>query len=33
MVDRYFSKVNEEDWEDLQLPVKSNLPAYAIAKL
>ncbi|KAL0410858.1 UNVERIFIED_CONTAM: 3-hydroxyisobutyryl-CoA hydrolase 1 [Sesamum latifolium] len=33
MVDRYFSKVNDCDWEDLKLPVRSNLPAYAIAKL
>ncbi|KAL7126002.1 hypothetical protein ABFS83_14G155300 [Erythranthe nasuta] len=33
MVDRYFSKVNEDDWEELQLPVGSNLPPYAVAKL
>ncbi|KAI3449002.1 hypothetical protein Pfo_005667 [Paulownia fortunei] len=33
MVDRYFSKVNDDDWEDLKLPVRSDLPAYAIAKL
>ncbi|KAI5647599.1 hypothetical protein M9H77_33604 [Catharanthus roseus] len=33
MVDRYFSKVDDEDWEDLQLLPRSNLPAYAIAKL
>ncbi|KAL0346494.1 UNVERIFIED_CONTAM: 3-hydroxyisobutyryl-CoA hydrolase 1 [Sesamum calycinum] len=33
MVDLYFSKVNDRDWEDLKLPVRSNLPAYAIAKL
>ncbi|KAK6143060.1 hypothetical protein DH2020_023408 [Rehmannia glutinosa] len=34
MVDRYFSKIDDEDdWEDLKLPVRSNLPAYAIAKL
>ncbi|KAK4397127.1 3-hydroxyisobutyryl-CoA hydrolase 1 [Sesamum angolense] len=33
MVDRYFSKVNDREWEDLKLPVRSNLPAYAIAKL
>ncbi|KAK8487740.1 hypothetical protein V6N11_069470 [Hibiscus sabdariffa] len=34
-VDRYFSKVNNEDWEDLKLPVRSkfNLPQYVIAKL
>ncbi|KAL7083449.1 hypothetical protein ACP275_14G163100 [Erythranthe tilingii] len=33
MVDRYFSKMNEDDWEELQLPVGSNLPPYAVAKL
>ncbi|OVA01284.1 Crotonase superfamily [Macleaya cordata] len=33
MVDQYFSKVDDEDWEDLVLPVRSKLPAYAIAKL
>ncbi|KAG8363506.1 hypothetical protein BUALT_Bualt19G0029400 [Buddleja alternifolia] len=33
MVDCYFSKINEDEWEDLKLPVRSNLPAYAIAKL
>ncbi|XP_057800298.1 3-hydroxyisobutyryl-CoA hydrolase 1-like [Salvia miltiorrhiza] len=33
MVDRYFSKVDDGDWEDLKLPINSNLPAYAIAKL
>ncbi|XP_042017921.1 3-hydroxyisobutyryl-CoA hydrolase 1-like [Salvia splendens] len=33
MVDRYFSKVDDADWEDLKLPVNSRLPAYAIAKL
>ncbi|XVF41356.1 hypothetical protein PTKIN_Ptkin01aG0273700 [Pterospermum kingtungense] len=34
-VDRYFSKVNDEEWEDLKLPSRSNfnLPPYAIAKL
>ncbi|XP_010315275.1 3-hydroxyisobutyryl-CoA hydrolase 1-like [Solanum lycopersicum] len=32
-VDRYFSKVDDEDWEDLKLPPRSNLPQYAIAKL
>ncbi|KAH7862535.1 hypothetical protein Vadar_006230 [Vaccinium darrowii] len=31
MVDRYFSKL--DDWEDLKLPTRSNLPAHAIAKL
>ncbi|KAM7461036.1 hypothetical protein LguiA_029157 [Lonicera macranthoides] len=33
MVDCYFSKVDDEEWEDLKLPPRSNLPAYAIAKL
>ncbi|KAG8363507.1 hypothetical protein BUALT_Bualt19G0029500 [Buddleja alternifolia] len=33
MVDQYFSKINEDDCEDLELPVRSKLPAYAIAKL
>ncbi|XP_022765589.1 3-hydroxyisobutyryl-CoA hydrolase 1-like isoform X2 [Durio zibethinus] len=34
-VDCYFSKVNNEDWEDLKLPTRSkfNLPPFAIAKL
>ncbi|KAL3739094.1 hypothetical protein ACJRO7_020486 [Eucalyptus globulus] len=33
MVDKYFSKVDDEDWEDLKLPPRSNLPASTIAKL
>ncbi|KAG5538832.1 hypothetical protein RHGRI_019400 [Rhododendron griersonianum] len=33
MVNRYFSKVDEEDVADLKLPTRSNLPAHAIAKL
>lgn len=33
MVDRYFSKVDDDDWEDLELPPRSNLPQHAIAKL
>ncbi|GLT89300.1 hypothetical protein SLE2022_072880 [Rubroshorea leprosula] len=33
MVDRYFSKVNDKEWEDLKLPARSNLPASAISKL
>ncbi|KAK3195303.1 hypothetical protein Dsin_026613 [Dipteronia sinensis] len=33
MVDQYFSKVSDEEWEDLKLPARSNLPAFAIAKL
>ncbi|CAN4112282.1 unnamed protein product [Withania somnifera] len=32
-VDRYFSKIDDEEWEDLNLPPRSNLPPYAIAKL
>ncbi|XWS56841.1 hypothetical protein CRYUN_Cryun09bG0120100 [Craigia yunnanensis] len=34
-VDCYFSKVNNEEWEDLKLPTRAkfNLPPYAIAKL
>ncbi|KAK8655011.1 hypothetical protein V6N13_107603 [Hibiscus sabdariffa] len=34
-VDSYFSKVKNEDWEDLKLPArpKFNLPPYVIAKL
>lgn len=33
MVDGYFSKVDDDEWEDLKLPARSNLPVYAIAKL
>ncbi|KAI8020847.1 3-hydroxyisobutyryl-CoA hydrolase 1 [Camellia lanceoleosa] len=33
MVDHYFSKVDDEDLEDLKLPTRSNLPVHAIAKL
>ncbi|GAB2270667.1 3-hydroxyisobutyryl-CoA hydrolase 1 [Dionaea muscipula] len=33
MVDRYFSRVDDEGWEDLELPARSDLPAFAIAKL
>ncbi|XP_015167397.1 3-hydroxyisobutyryl-CoA hydrolase 1-like [Solanum tuberosum] len=32
-VDGYFSKIEDEDWEDLKLPPRSNLLPYAIAKL
>ncbi|XP_015063826.1 3-hydroxyisobutyryl-CoA hydrolase 1-like [Solanum pennellii] len=32
-VDRYFCKIDDEDWEDLKLPPRSNLPRYAIGKL
>ncbi|KMT17368.1 hypothetical protein BVRB_2g038240 [Beta vulgaris subsp. vulgaris] len=33
MVDHYFSRVNGEEWTDLKLPARSNLPASAMAKL
>ncbi|KAH7864283.1 hypothetical protein Vadar_027772 [Vaccinium darrowii] len=33
MVDQYFSKLDDEDWEDLKLPTRSNLPLHVIAKL
>uniref|UniRef100_A0A2N9EVV0 3-hydroxyisobutyryl-CoA hydrolase n=1 Tax=Fagus sylvatica TaxID=28930 RepID=A0A2N9EVV0_FAGSY len=33
MVATYFSMMDNEDWEDLKLPARSNLPVYAIAKL
>ncbi|KAL7258450.1 hypothetical protein ACSBR1_004557 [Camellia fascicularis] len=33
MVDHYFSKVDDEDCEDLKLPTRSNWPVHAIAKL
>ena len=33
MVDSYFSKVDDEGWEDLKFPARSNLHLYAIAKL
>ncbi|PSS24563.1 3-hydroxyisobutyryl-CoA hydrolase [Actinidia chinensis var. chinensis] len=33
MVDRYFLKVDDEGWEDLKLPTRSNLPVHAISKL
>ncbi|CAO2820245.1 unnamed protein product [Amaranthus hypochondriacus] len=33
MVNHYFSKVNDEEWMDLKLPARSNLPASAMAKL
>ncbi|KAI7736228.1 hypothetical protein M8C21_022678, partial [Ambrosia artemisiifolia] len=35
MVDRYFTALDDRDWEDLKLPArpKSNLPSYAISKL
>ncbi|RZC74130.1 hypothetical protein C5167_049611 [Papaver somniferum] len=33
MVNRYFLKVDDKDWEDLVLPIRDNLPAAAFAKL
>ncbi|KAM2264185.1 hypothetical protein ACFXTI_040368 [Malus domestica] len=33
MVEQYFSKLDDEGWEELKLLVRSNLPATAIAKL
>uniref|UniRef100_M0ZG08 3-hydroxyisobutyryl-CoA hydrolase n=1 Tax=Solanum tuberosum TaxID=4113 RepID=M0ZG08_SOLTU len=32
-VDRYYTKIDDEDWEDLKLPPRSYLPPHAIAKL
>lgn len=33
-IDKYFSKLDDEDWEDLELPKRfNNLPTYAISKL
>ncbi|CAK9318943.1 unnamed protein product [Citrullus colocynthis] len=33
MVERYFSRIEDEEWEDLKLPARSSLPASAISKL
>ncbi|OAY38989.1 3-hydroxyisobutyryl-CoA hydrolase 1 [Manihot esculenta] len=33
MVEQYFSKIDDEEWEDLQLPARFHLPGYAAAKL
>lgn len=33
MVNHYFCPVNDEGWEDLKFPARSNLPAAAMAKL
>ncbi|KAM0015771.1 putative 3-hydroxyisobutyryl-CoA hydrolase [Helianthus debilis subsp. tardiflorus] len=33
MVDSYFAPLDDEDWEDLKLPVRPNLTSYAISKL
>nr|KAJ0196633.1 hypothetical protein LSAT_V11C700346870 [Lactuca sativa] len=33
MVDHYFEGLKVEDWEDLKLPIRSNLPSHAISKL
>ncbi|RZC47763.1 hypothetical protein C5167_040707 [Papaver somniferum] len=32
MVDLYFSKVDDGEWEDLVLPVRSNLSTFTVAK-
>lgn len=33
MVDQYFSRIEEPDWEDLKFPARLDLPSHAIAKL
>ncbi|KAK3015581.1 hypothetical protein RJ639_006611 [Escallonia herrerae] len=33
MADSYFSKLDDDNWRDLKLPARSNLPVHAIAKL
>ncbi|KAI4312616.1 hypothetical protein MLD38_037420 [Melastoma candidum] len=33
MVDKYFERLDDEDWEELNLPPRSNLPLRATAKL
>ncbi|GAA0169744.1 hydrolase [Lithospermum erythrorhizon] len=33
MVDRYFSRIEEADWEDLKFPGRLDLPPHAVAKL
>ncbi|KAK9911351.1 hypothetical protein M0R45_035267 [Rubus argutus] len=33
MVEQYFSKLDDEEWEELKLPARSKLPVTAIAKL
>lgn len=33
VVEEYFSKVVDEEWEELKLPARFNLPGHAIAKL
>ncbi|KAJ6401594.1 hypothetical protein OIU84_016903 [Salix udensis] len=33
VVEEYFSKVDDEEWEELKLPARFNLPGHAIAKL
>ncbi|KDP32479.1 hypothetical protein JCGZ_13404 [Jatropha curcas] len=32
-VEQYFSKIDDEEWEDLKLPARRHLPGYATAKL
>ncbi|KAF9669722.1 hypothetical protein SADUNF_Sadunf14G0136700 [Salix dunnii] len=33
VVEEYFSKVDDEEWEELKIPARFNLPGQAIAKL
>ncbi|KAJ6680733.1 3-HYDROXYISOBUTYRYL-COA HYDROLASE 1 [Salix purpurea] len=33
VVEEYFSKVDDEEWEELKLPARFNLPGHAMAKL
>ncbi|XP_022146979.1 3-hydroxyisobutyryl-CoA hydrolase 1-like [Momordica charantia] len=33
MVERYFSRIEDKEWDDLKLPARSNLPNSAISKL
>ncbi|XP_034696623.1 3-hydroxyisobutyryl-CoA hydrolase 1-like [Vitis riparia] len=33
MIDQYFSRVDDEEWEDLKLPARSSYTASALAKL
>ncbi|XP_076956251.1 3-hydroxyisobutyryl-CoA hydrolase 1-like [Bidens hawaiensis] len=33
VVDYYFAPLDDQDWQDLKLPIRSNLTSYAISKL
>ena len=33
MVDQYFKKIDDEDWEDLKLPTRGKHTSQATAKL